>query len=215
MAQEFKVKGPDEGQRDLVLLAVFVGILLLEGPQHRRQLLRGGGHIQLEGAEPLPVDPHAVLHGLLDDGGQGCDAAVRQGDGLFIRRVLRQDGAEVGAVLRQIGLQIHQHAPLPQGQAIAAGQLGLEQHVRQIGAVRLHGGLGLFPVLRLGVLLIGEMNPRQLLHAGEKLVGAPRAVRVGLVVARHGIFRQRGAGNQHRRQDAQQTLEQKNTPLTM
>ena len=104
MTQEFQIEGADKGQRDLVLFAVAVGILIPEGAQHIRQLVNRGGHGQLQRIHPGFIQPHAVLHRLLGDGRQGSDAAVRQGDGVPIFGMRLQDGVQVGAILLQIGL---------------------------------------------------------------------------------------------------------------
>ena len=104
MTQKFQIEGADKGQRDLVLFAVAVGILIPEGAQHVRQLVNRGGHGQLQRIHPGFVQPHAVLHRLLGDGRQGGDAAVGQGDGVPIFGMRLQDGVQVGAILLQIGL---------------------------------------------------------------------------------------------------------------
>ena len=200
MPQEAQIPQAAEAQGNLVLLAVAVGVLGLEGPQHLRQLLGGGGLGQAQGLQPGSVDPHGVVVLQLVDAGQRHNGAVGQGNGLEPVRMLLQHGPQVGGVLLQIRLQVDQHALFVHLQLLRVAQASLEQHLGQLHNAVDHALLGLGPGVLVRILAEHERKALLLFHPLEEVVGIPVMVGGLIIEAGHGIHRQvlshRGAGQE-------------------
>ena len=131
--------GGAEGQRDLVSLAILVGVLSLEGAQYFGELIDGGGDFQTQILQPGHV--HAQHAGdlrgqALVDGGDAVDVAVGRGDQLLDVRALLQPMLQVDGVLLDQIVQRDQHAFLAVAGSVAHGQVAAVHHVRQVEGVQ-------------------------------------------------------------------------------
>ena len=173
-----------EAERNLVGLAVAVGVLGLEGPEDFDELVDVGRHLKSEGLEPVLVDPllEVDLSRIRDvDLRQGVDVAVGRGYSLLDARVGLHEGLEVGHVLVDQVVQRHQLSALD----AVAGELILREDGAQEDVWQVVGGEKEVLVLLLALIgdfLIVHMDAGHLLIFLEdedlvpvSLVGVPDA----------------------------------------
>jgi hypothetical protein len=144
-----------EAQRDLVRLAVAVGVLGREGDQRVVVLLDRGGHRQAEGVQPRRVDEQEVRvrqDAQLLDRRQRVDVPVGGGDRRADVRALLEDRAQDRRVLVDEVLQRHQRAVAAVLHDLGVREAGVVQHVGQVTRSQ-------HEVLLLEVDLLGQVLP--------------------------------------------------------
>ena len=191
-----------ERERDLVRLAVAVGVAVAERDQHVTQLAGGGRRVEAQGVEPAPVD-HVVLLQVV--GLQEVEPRQRLHLSLRVHhvgqrlRLLGEDPVQVRRItLAEVLAQVGHHALLQQlGDQVLVQAGDAEHHVRVVirrehdrhllGAVHQHplqvhaGRLApaLHPRVVLGIVGPGMAGHHGNLRLDREYAGRRQLVRRG------------------------------------
>ena len=159
---------------NLILLVIAVGVALLKGEQHIRQLINGRRHGQPQRFKPLRIEPDADLTLGCVEQREGSDAPVFKRNDLFPIRMSGQKSGEIGHVFLDQRSKVNQCAAIQKGLLLLAGQAGFKKHVgRNIALSHAGKKLGVCLFIRNAGSI--HMNAGQGFHAREEKTVSPAA----------------------------------------